>query len=125
MDLNHTRLPIPPYPQILNFSHCFNILAYILGFVNSFIKKFLPVRFKSNIHYLYLSLSGNSLRCCLCWSVRIDTFLYMLLFLFSKHNLFSFAEGSLFFYNNLFRQQQGSALAWCKTTRNTYQSVYA
>ena len=49
----------------------------------------------------------------------------MLLFLFSKHSLFSFAEGSLFFYDNLFRQRQGLCPWWCKTTRNTCQSAVA
>ena len=33
--------------------------------------------------------------------------LYRLLFLFSNHSLFNFAEGNLFFYNNLLHQRAG------------------
>ena len=55
-----------------------------------------------------------------------DRYVFVYAFIFSsKNSLFSFAEGSLFFYNNLFRQRAGLCPCWCKTTRNTCQSAVA
>jgi len=58
--------------------------------------------------------------------VWVESFCFLSVFLlFFFDSLSHFAEGNLFFYNNLFRQRAGLCPCWCKTTRNTFQSAVA
>jgi len=59
----------------------------------------------------YLSQTGNSQAlACFCLNSKILFLGIALIFYYFKRKFFSFAEGSLFFYADLFRQRWGSAL---------------
>jgi len=59
---------------------------------------------------MFLSQTGNS-QALACFVFTGSLYFWRaLIFPFSVDSLFSFAEGSLFFYADLFRQRRGSAL---------------